>query len=68
MQFLNKNAGVVALIAVVIAIGGYFYPSVKSAVMNFGGVTNYDELDATVMKIGGTNGSRVGPLISSTCS
>lgn len=28
MNFLNRNAGAVALIAVVIAIGGYFYPQI----------------------------------------
>ncbi len=33
-----------------------------------GGVTNYDELDATALKIGGSSGSRVGPIIASTCT
>lgn len=59
----------VALIAVaIIALAGWFYPAVKETVQKLGGVTNYDELDATAMKIGGANGSRVGPIIAGTCS
>lgn len=56
----------VALIAVaIIALGGYAYPQVQA---RLGGVTNYDEVDATAIKIGGTNGSRIGPVISGTCN
>lgn len=32
------------LIAIVIAIGGYFYPQVTRVVQNYGGTTNYDSL------------------------
>lgn len=32
------------------------------------GVTNYDEVDATAIKIGGTNGSRIDLLIGTTCN
>ncbi len=57
----------VALIAVaIIAIGGYFFPTALKSV--FGGVTNYDEVDTTALKVGGANGSRIGPVITSTCS
>lgn len=57
----------VALIAVaIIALAGWFYPTAKQAVLS--GVTNYDEVDATAIKIGGTNGSRVGPIIIGTCA
>lgn len=60
----------VALIAVaILALGGYYYPTVKGSVETaFGGVTNYDEVDATALKIGGANGSRVGPIIATTCN
>lgn len=33
-----------------------------------GGVTNYDEVDATALKVGGTNGTRLGLLSFGTCS
>lgn len=35
--------------------------------LSLGGVTNYDEVDATAIKIG-TSGNRVGQVLSSTCS
>jgi hypothetical protein len=55
----------VALIAVaIIAVGGYMFPKAVGGL--FGGANNYDELDATAIKIGGTNGSRVGPIITGT--
>lgn len=55
-----------ALIAVaIIAVIGLFTPSVVNKVSKLaGGVTNYDEVDATALKIGGANGSRVGPVIA----
>lgn len=53
-----------AVVAIVIAIGGYFFPSI--APHAFGGVTNYDEVDTTALKVGGSNGSRVGPIIIGT--
>lgn len=60
----------VALIAVaIIALGGWMYPAAKQAVQqDFRGVTNYDEVDTTAIKIGGSSGSRVGPIITGTCA
>lgn len=59
----------VALIAVaIIAVAGVFLP-LQAAVQNaFGGVTNYDEVDATALKIGGTNGSRIGLIAFGGCN
>lgn len=68
----EKNTGLwvalvaVAIIAIIALVVGFNASAAKST--SFGGVTNYDELDATAIKIGGTNGSRVGPLVISTCS
>lgn len=73
MDFLQKNA--VALIALVVAILGCYLP-VSAAVQNFGGVTNYDEVDAAGMRIGtGCNqsgspscvASRIGGVYAGTC-
>lgn len=63
MENILKWSGVVALVILAIVL---LFPSAKN--MKLGGVTNYDEVDATAIKIGGTNGSRVGPIISGTCS
>lgn len=60
---MNKTT-IVAVIALIIAIIGVFTPS---AAKLLGGVTNYDEIDATAIKIG-SSGSRIGPIISGTCS
>ncbi len=71
MEFIKRNSGVIATVALIIAIVGVFTPAgkiVQQAVKSFGGVTNYDEVDATAIKVGGSNGSRVGPIISTTCS
>lgn len=64
---MKSNKGIwVALIAVaIIAIVGLVNPAQG---IKFQGVTNYDEVDATAIKIGGSSGSRLGPIISSTCS
>lgn len=57
----------VALIAVaIIAAGGYLFP--KAAAGLFGGVTNYDEVDASALRIGGTNSTRLGLLTFGTCN
>lgn len=37
MEFFNRNAGVIALIALVIAVGGYFYPQIQAG---FGQITD----------------------------
>lgn len=62
----------VALIAVAIiavaALGIVLTTGSSSSSPSFGGVTNYDEVDATAIKIGGASGSRVGPVIAKTCS
>lgn len=61
-----KNVWIAMIVVAIIAVIGIFSSLGKSA--TFGGVTNYDEVDATAIKIGGTNGSRVGPIISTTCT
>jgi hypothetical protein len=61
----------VAMIAVaIIAVLGWFYPhSVTQYVSQaLGGVTNYDELDATATITGGSNGSRIDLVKVGTCS
>lgn len=65
---MNDNLSrLLAAVAIVIAIGGYFFPvAVSSHIL--GGVTNYDEVDATAIRVGGTNGSRVGPVIVGTAA
>lgn len=64
MDKINLTLGV-ALVAIVIAIVGYYYPTVTGPLP--GGISTYDEVDASALKIG-TNGSRVGPIIAGTCS
>lgn len=44
MNFINKYAGVLATVAIVIAIGGYFYPQVQGAFGNIGSATNFYSL------------------------
>lgn len=41
---------------------------VDSSQPSFGGVTNYDEVDATALRIGGSSSSRLGFLASASCS
>lgn len=48
----TKLALGVALVAMVIAIGGYFFPQIKGSVLSFGGVTNYDEVDVDALRVG----------------
>lgn len=62
---MNKLS-IVALLVAIVALGAYFVH--PSAAVKLGGVTNYDEVDATAIKIGGANGSRVGPIIATTCN
>lgn len=64
----NKNVWIALVVIGIIAIIGTFTPGGQSMVKSFGGTTNYDELDATAIKIGGSSGSRVGPIIASTCA
>lgn len=66
MDFIKQNSGVIATVALIIALVGVFTPVGKSVISSFGGVTNYDEVDATAIKVGGSNGSRVGPVIAGT--
>lgn len=71
-----ENSTKVALVALVIAIIACFLPMSGSA--KFGGVTNYDELDAAGLRIGaGCNnsfnsanclGSRLGGVYANSCS
>lgn len=62
---MNKLS-IVALVLAFVALGAYFvHPATTPS---FGGVTNYDELDASSIKIGGTNGTRLGPIMTGTCS
>lgn len=48
-----------------IAIGGFFFPK---TVELFGGVTNYDEVDASALKVGGSMGTRMSGLAFGICS
>ncbi len=61
---IKEWSGVIALIAIVL----FFIFGGKTGGARFGGVTNYDEIDTTALKIGGTNGTRVGPIIATTCT
>lgn len=65
---MNKStfAGVVVAIVIALAALGIALSSGHAPVP--GGVTNYDEVDATAIKIGGASGSRIGPVISTTCN
>lgn len=65
MNFIKNNSGVIAVIALVIAVIGVYTPVGRSVL---GGVTNYDEVDASAVKIGGTNGSRLSLVAVGTCS
>lgn len=64
----NKNLTIGLVIAIVIAVVGLFTPAGSAVQKVFGGLVNYDEVDATAIKIGGSNGSRIGPIISGTCT
>lgn len=64
----NKSLTVALIAVAIIAVIGVFTP-LKTAVQNaFGGTTNYDELDASVLRVGGTNGTRLALLALSSCS
>lgn len=64
MTFIQRNAvGLVAIVIAIVAIG-MIAGSHESAPQQTRGVTNYDEVDATALKIGGSSGSRVGPVIA----
>lgn len=56
MKFLTRNAGVIALVAIVIAIGGYFYPQMAAQLGAVTGETNYSGLGITSLKIGSSCG------------
>lgn len=79
----NKGTIAVAVVALVIAIFGSWalvssidrLSSTALAIAtdlagnhDVGGVTNYDELDAAVIKVGGTNGTRLDLVAQGTCS
>lgn len=63
---MNKQTiGIVlSIVALAVSIGGYFHVVVPS----FGGITNYNELDADVLRIGGTSGTRLAYINTGTCS
>lgn len=66
---MKNNKIVMTLIVIgIIAISAFVGYKIGVGSRGFGGVTNYDEVDATAIKIGGSNGSRIGPIISGTCS
>lgn len=62
----NKKLTIGLVVAIVIAITGLFFP-LKQTILSFGGVTNYDELDATAVKVG-SNGSRYDLIATGTCN
>lgn len=63
---MNKNslALILAVVAIGIAIGAVVYKVGPS----FGGVTNYDEVDVSALKVNTTNGTRLGAVMAGTCS
>lgn len=63
---MNKQTiGIVlAIVALAFSVGGYFHVAVPS----FGGITNYNQVDTDVLRIGGTNGTRLAYLNTGTCS
>lgn len=64
----NNNLSIGLVVVAIVAIIGLFSPFGSAVRNTLGGVTNYDEVDATAIKIGGANGSRIGPVIATTCS
>lgn len=61
MEKFKEWSGVVALVILAIVL-------LTPHTTKLGGATNYDEVDATAIKVGGTNGTRLGPVISTTCN
>ncbi len=58
-----------ATVAFIGMVGGYFYPVAKEVTQAaFGGTTSYDELDTSVLRVGGTNGTRLALLTLNSCS
>lgn len=74
MDFFSRNA--VGVVALVVAIIGCYLPISSAVQQNFGGITNYDEVDATAIRIGagcGSGGSscagtRLGGVYAGSCS
>lgn len=60
-----RNLWVAMIVVAIIAAIGVFTPSVAQLL---GGVTNYDEVDTTALRVGGTNSTRLGLLSFGTCS
>lgn len=58
---------VVAIVIALLAMGLALSASKSAAGVSFGGTTNYDEVDASALKIGGTNGTRLGLLSFGIC-
>lgn len=60
---IKEWSGVIALIAIVLFLifGG------KGSSVRLGGVTNYDEVDASALKIGGSSASRFSLIKTGTC-
>lgn len=60
----------VALVAMVIAIGGYFYPQVKGAASLFGAIgseTNYSSVGVTGLKVGSNCGDSSSSTAANGC-
>lgn len=60
-----KTLWIGLIVVALIAIAGWFSPTV---VKSLGGVTNYDEVDASALKVGGTMGTRMSGFAFGTCS
>ena len=58
---------IVGLVAIVIAIIAAIM-FISPAASNFGGVTNYDEVDVDALRVGGTNSSRVDLIATGSCN
>lgn len=61
-----KNVWIAMIVVAIIAVTGVFTPIGKSVVKSLGGVTSYDEVDASAVKVG-SSGSRLSLIKTGTC-
>lgn len=77
MTTLQKWAGVLALVAIVIAIGGYFYPQIKIGIGAIADTTNFSKVEASSLAVGATGcddqyatciGTPISNVLTGTCN